>query len=73
MNTKRLTTGLVGTGLTLLCCFTPILVGLLGVLGLSAMVGWISYVVMPALAFFIALTVYALVERKSKSTTAAST
>ena len=69
MNRKRLTTGLIGTGVSLLCCFTPILVIVLGVLGLSAVAGWIPYVVMPLLAVFIGLTIYALVERNKKSAT----
>jgi mercuric ion transport protein len=43
------------------CCFTPALVLLLGVLGLSSWLGWIDYVLLPGLAFFAALTVYAAV------------
>jgi mercuric ion transport protein len=43
------------------CCFTPALVLLLGALGLSSWLGWIDYVLLPGLAFFAALTVYAAV------------
>lgn len=68
MNRKRLTTGLVGTGVTLLCCFTPVLFVIFGVIGLSAIAGWIPYVVMPLLGFFILLTIYALVERNKQET-----
>ena len=46
-----------------LCCFTPILVVLAGAVGLSAVLGWLDYVLLPALAFFIGLTVYALYRR----------
>ncbi|MFK7967089.1 MAG: mercury resistance system transport protein MerF [Burkholderiaceae bacterium] len=67
MNRKRLTTGLVGTALALLCCFSPVLVVLLGALGLSAYVGGISYVVMPLLVFFIGLTIYALFEKQKRN------
>jgi len=55
-----LKTGLIGTVIAALCCFTPILVILLGTVGLSAVVGWLDIVLFPALAFFIGLTAYAL-------------
>lgn len=61
---KLLLTGIVGTVVAALCCFTPILVALLGAVGLSAVLGWIDYVLLPALAFFIALTVYAVWRRQ---------
>ncbi|PQO24871.1 hypothetical protein C2I36_00705 [Rhodobacteraceae bacterium WD3A24] len=51
--------GLVGAVIAALCCVTPVLVVLFGALGLSAALGWIDYVLLPALAFFIALTVQA--------------
>lgn len=63
-NGKLLRTGIVGTVVAALCCFTPILVVLLGAIGLSAVLGWIDYVLLPALAFFIALTVYAVWRRQ---------
>ncbi len=63
MNKKLLTTGLIGTIVAALCCFTPILVVLLGAVGLSAIVGWLDYVLLPALFVFIAITVYALVTK----------
>lgn len=57
---KLLRIGVIGTVVTALCCFTPILVILLGVVGLSALTGYLDYVLFPALALFIGLTVYAL-------------
>ncbi len=48
--------GLVGTRITALCCFTPLLVLLLGVVGLSAVVGWLDSVLLPALALFVLIT-----------------
>ncbi len=67
MNDKRLlTTGIVGTVIVALCCFTPILVVLLGVVGLSAALGWLDFVLLPALAFFIGLTVYAVYRRQKR-------
>ena len=56
--------GIVGTLVAALCCFTPILVILLGAVGLSAMLGWLDYVLLPALAVFIGITVYALWKRR---------
>jgi mercuric ion transport protein len=46
------------------CCFTPLLVVLLGLVGLSAFAGYLDYVLFPALAAFIALTLYALHKKR---------
>jgi len=59
--------GIVGTVSAALCCFTPVLVVLLGAVGLSAAVGWLDYVLLPALALFAGITVYALVRRPRAS------
>jgi len=50
-NPKFLLGGLIGT---LLCCFTPILIVLFGLLGLGALTGYLDYALMPLLGFFIA-------------------
>lgn len=50
--------GVVGAVVTAVCCFTPVLVVLLGLVGLSWIVGYLDYVLFPALAFFLGLTVY---------------
>ena len=63
MNKTLFTTGLIGTVIAALCCFTPVLVILLGALGLSAIVGWLDYVLLPALVIFVAITIYALVTK----------
>ena len=52
--------GAVGTVVTALCCFTPVLVILLGAVGLSAALGWLDYVLLPALGMFLLITAYAL-------------
>lgn len=54
--------GIVGTVLTALCCFTPILVVTLGALGI-AVGAWLDMILLPALAFFIVLTVIAWMRR----------
>jgi len=58
-----LKTGIVGTILAALCCFTPLLVVLFGAVGLAAWVGQLDAVLLPALMFFIALTVYAFIRQ----------
>ena len=63
-----LRTGIIGTVIAALCCFTPVLVVLLGVVGLSAAVGWLDYVLFPTLAVFIGITIYALIQRRNQST-----
>lgn len=52
--------GVAGSLLVALCCFTPVLVILFAVVGLSALTGYLDVVLLPALAFFIGLAVYAL-------------
>jgi len=42
-----------------ICCFTPVLVILLGAVGLSSWLGWLDYVLLPSLTIFIVLTVVA--------------
>lgn len=61
---RMLKTGIAGTVIAAICCFTPLLAVLFGLVGLSAWLGYADYVVFPALAFFIALTAYALVRQR---------
>ncbi|BFN28257.1 membrane transport protein MerF [Pseudomonas sp. SCT] len=55
--------GLTGSVLAVVCV-TTVLVVLLGVVGSSALVGHLDYVLLPALAAFIALTLYAVHEKR---------
>ena len=67
MNDKKiLITGVIGTVILALCCFTPVLVVLFAVVGLSAIVGYLDYVLLPALAFFVILTIYAVWRRQRR-------
>ena len=59
-----LRTGIVGSIIAAVCCFTPALVILLGAVGLSAWLGRIDYVLFPALAIFLGLTAYGLWRRQ---------
>jgi mercuric ion transport protein len=64
-NDRLLRYGLIGTVVAAICCFTPILVILLGVIGFSAAIGWLDYVLFPALGMFIGITIYAIWKRRS--------
>jgi hypothetical protein len=55
-----LSIGIIGSIVTAVCCFTPILVVLLGVVGLSAIAGYLDYVLLPALFIFVGILLYAL-------------
>ncbi len=68
MNDKTLLrTGIAGSVIVAICCVTPILVVAVSAIGLAAVVGWLDYVLFPALAFFLGLTAYALVRRRRAS------
>ena len=57
---KLLTFGICGTIVAAICCFTPILVIVLGAFGLSAWVSGLDTILLPTLLAFILITVYAL-------------
>lgn len=62
-NRTLLKTGIIGTIIIALCCFTPILVVLLGVVGLAALTGYLDYVLFPALAIFVGIVIYAFIKQ----------
>lgn len=61
---KLLATGIVGSTIVALCCFTPLLVIALGIVGFGAAVAWLDMVLLPALGLFILITLYALARRR---------
>ncbi len=61
---RLLEVGIVGAVVAAVCCFTPLLVGLLAVVGLSAVVSWLDYVLLPALVIFVGIAVYAVARRR---------
>ena len=68
MNDKKLLkTGLIGTAVMSVCCFTPILVVMFGLAGLTAFVGYLDPVLLPALGVFILMTIVALIRRKRRA------
>ena len=54
---KRMLAAMTGTALVAICCFTPILVVFLGVVGLSAFTPYLDVVLLPALVVMIVLTI----------------
>lgn len=58
-----LTTGVAGSVVIALCCFTRVLVILFAAVGISAWLGYVDDVLFPALAIFIGLVFYALYRR----------
>lgn len=52
--------GVIGAVVAALCCFTPILVVLFAAVGLSWAVGYLDYVLFPALFIFLGITAYAV-------------
>ena len=61
-----LKTGVIGSVIAAICCFTPILVVLAAGVGLSAFVGWLDYALFPALFTFLGVTAYALYLRAGR-------
>ncbi len=57
--------GIIGTVIAAICCFTPVLVILLATVGLSAVLRWLDFVLIPALLIFLGITAYALWQRRS--------
>ena len=56
---KFLKTGLIGSAVMAVCCFTPVLVLTMGAVGLSGLVGWwLDLLLLPALALFVLMAGY---------------
>jgi mercuric ion transport protein len=72
-DTRLLKTGIAGVGVLAVCCFTPVLVVALGAVGLSAWLGWLDYVLLPALGLFMAIAVLGFVRwRRGRAQTSAA-
>ncbi len=60
MNDRRLLrTGIIGSVICGLGCVTPLFVIAFSALGLSAVTGYLDYVLFPGLALFLGVTAYA--------------
>jgi mercuric ion transport protein len=60
-------TGFWGAIVTAICCATPILPFLLGLIGLAAFTPYLDYVLLPLLGLFLILTFYAWLKHKRSS------
>ena len=63
---KLVKVGIIGTIVAAICCATPILVILLGAVGLGALTGYLDYVLLPALAIFLLITAYGFWQKQKK-------
>jgi len=64
MNDKKLLrNGVIGTVIAMLCCFTPVLVIMLGFVGLSGIIGGLDYGLFPMLFASLGMVGYALYQR----------
>ena len=56
--------GIIWAVVAAVCCITPLLVILVPAVGLSAVVGYLDYVLFPALGLFVVLAVVGWVQRR---------
>jgi mercuric ion transport protein len=61
---KCFKTGLWGSIISAICCFTPVLVVGLAVIGLAAFTPFLDFVLFPLLGIFLVLLVYGWTKRK---------
>lgn len=65
MNDQALVkTGVIGAIVAAVCCATPVLVIALGAVGLSALTGYLDYVLFPALAICLGMIGYGLYRQR---------
>jgi mercuric ion transport protein len=62
-NATLIRIGVMGAVVAALCCVTPVLVILLGAVGLAGVMGYLDVVLLPAMAFFVGLIVYGVYRR----------
>lgn len=59
-----LKTGLIGTIITAICCFTPVLVWLFAAIGLAGAIAYLDIVLLPLLAVFVILTIAGFIKSR---------
>ena len=57
---KLLRRGVIGSAIAAVCCFTPLLVVVVASVGLSAITGWLDYVLFPILFGSLGVVAHAL-------------
>ena len=63
---KYFKAGLGGSIIAAICCFTPVLVVGLGLVGLAALTPYLDYVLFPLLSFFLILGFYGGLKRRGE-------
>ncbi len=63
MNNKLLKTGVVGTIIAAICCFTPALVWLMSAIGLAALIVYLDFILLPLLALFVGVLIIGIIAR----------
>ena len=64
---RFLKTGVIGSLIAALCCATPVLAALLGMIGLGWLASYTDYVVLPVLVLCLGLIGYALWHKTKKA------
>jgi len=64
--TRLFKAGIWGAVVTAICCFTPILVVVLGLIGLAALTAYLDYVLLPVLALFLIVIFYAWLKQRRR-------
>lgn len=64
MNNRLTKIGVIGGLITALCCFTPLLPWLFVGLGLTALVGYLDYVLLPLLGLFVVVALIGITRRR---------
>lgn len=58
--------GLAGIGLLVICCGGPLLIGAIGVLSASALLGWATHIVLPAAGLLVVVLAFAFYLRSRR-------
>lgn len=65
---KGLVAAVIGTVLVALCCFTPLLVVILGIVGSSILAPYLDYMLLPALVVMVIITIISYRKWRQSST-----
>jgi len=60
---RSIKVGLLGFLVAAVCCFTPLLVGLLALVGLGGLIGYVDFLLWPVLIFFLGLFLYGIFKK----------
>ena len=64
---KCLKVGTLGAVVAAICCFTPVLVVALGIVGLGMLIPYLDYLLLPALGLFLVLAALGLWQESIKA------